>query len=145
MVLQFRELATQLLRSKAMSDAVQETGQQQPQVKKPKIITMFNHKAGVGKTTLTSNRVMAQAYKTWQISIQNNIAQMLIQPLLQAGLAPSNANFHLGNIPHYRSLMPKAQSHNKAIFELGHPLVRGAQINTAQQAGQLFSAYAGNL
>jgi chromosome partitioning protein len=88
---------------------------------------------------------MAQAYQTWQNSIQSNIAQMLIQPLLQAGLAPSGANFHLGNIPNYRSLVPIAQNHNKAIFELGHPLVLGAHITMAQQAGQLFMNYAGKL
>jgi hypothetical protein len=88
---------------------------------------------------------MAQAYQTWQNRIQNDIGQMLIQPLSQEGLAPSKTNFHLGNIPDYASLVPTAQSHNKAIFELGHPLVLGAHITAAQQAGQLFSAYAGRL
>jgi chromosome partitioning protein len=91
---------------------------------------------------------MAKAFKTWQNRIKGDIGQKLIQPLLEEGLAPSNVDFldfHLGDIPDYASLVPTAQSHNKAIFELGSAEVIGEHVNRAKGAGDLFEKLAGRL
>jgi cellulose biosynthesis protein BcsQ len=97
-----------------------------------KVVAFFNHKGGVGKTTILFNVAIALAQVGKKVILFDADSQANL-----TALAVTEEQYKIA-LKYLSSLVPKAQQAHKAIFELNGYEARGAHFKRSKDTRDIF-------
>jgi chromosome partitioning protein len=96
----------------------------------------------VSQQFATYRQAPAEAYRRWLRRIPEAYQTQVVDQLTAAGVAVPAGDNKLGEIRNLSSLIPMAQSANRAVFELGGTEARGAHYTKAKDTQEVFGGIA---